>query len=91
MSTFKERARLEEALSSESGQQQLAIRTFKVQLNKQTEQLNALQGQLERAKLEKDEKRQAALKVQRSLVRPSVRPQTCSISFTDQTTTRAIK
>ena len=71
MSTFKERARLEEALSSESGQQQLAVRTFKVQLNKQTEQLNALQGQLEQAKREKDEKRQAALEVQRSLARPS--------------------
>ena len=65
MSTFKERARLEEALSSESGQQQLAVRTFKVQLNKQIEQLNALQGQLEQAKREKDEKRQAAFQVRR--------------------------
>lgn len=59
----KEKARLEEALSSESGQQQLAIRTYKIQLTKQTERLHALQTSVEQAKVNKEEKRNIALEV----------------------------
>jgi hypothetical protein len=59
----KEKARLEEALSSESGQQLLAIRTFRVQLSKQTERINTLQMNLEQAQNKKEEKKNAALEV----------------------------
>jgi hypothetical protein len=65
---LKEKARLEEALLSENGQQQLAIRTFKVQLNKQTERRNALQMNIEQAKIKKEEKRNAALEVKIELI-----------------------
>jgi hypothetical protein len=60
---LKEKARLEEALLSENGQQQLAIRTFKIQLNKQIERQNSLQTQIEEAKKRKEEKRNLALQV----------------------------
>jgi hypothetical protein len=65
---LKEKARLEEALLSENGQQQLAIRTFKVQLNKQIERRNALQMNIEQAKIKKEEKRNAALEVKIELI-----------------------
>lgn len=60
---MKEKARLEEALLSESGQQQLAIRTFKVQLNKQLERIAALQKSIEEMQNKKEDKKQAALEV----------------------------
>ncbi|CAF0725890.1 unnamed protein product [Rotaria sp. Silwood1] len=59
----KEKARLEEALLSENGQQQLAIRTFKIQLNKQTEKINTLQNLIEQTKIQKEEKRNLALEI----------------------------
>ncbi|CAF3903302.1 unnamed protein product [Rotaria sp. Silwood2] len=59
----KEKARLEEALLSESGQQQLAIRTFKVQLNKQTERINTLQKNIEELQNKKEETKNSALEV----------------------------
>jgi hypothetical protein len=60
---LKEKTRLEEALLSENGQQQLALRTFKIQLNKQIERINTLQIQIEQTKIQKDEKRTTALQV----------------------------
>ena len=59
----KEKARLEEILLSEGGQQQLALRTYKVQLNKQTEKIQNLQNELEQMKKEKEEKRNLALQI----------------------------
>ncbi|CAF1187164.1 unnamed protein product [Adineta steineri] len=59
----KEKARLEEALLSENGQQQLAIRTFKIQLKKQIERKNLLQTQIEQIKIQKEEKRNSALQI----------------------------
>ncbi|CAF1116701.1 unnamed protein product [Rotaria sordida] len=59
----KEKVRLEEALLSENGQQQLAIRTFKIQLNKQIEKINTLQNLIEQTKIQKDEKRNLALEI----------------------------
>ncbi|CAF3910488.1 unnamed protein product [Rotaria sp. Silwood2] len=59
----KEKARIEEALLSENGQQQLAMRTFKLQLNKQTEKINTLQNLIEQAKIQKEEKRNLALEI----------------------------
>ncbi|CAF1612104.1 unnamed protein product [Adineta ricciae] len=56
----KEKARLEEAFSSESGQQLLAIRTFKVQLNKQTERKQILQTNIEQAQSKKEQTFKAA-------------------------------
>lgn len=60
---FKEKGRLEEALSSENGQQQLAIRTYKIQLNKQKEKINSLQNLIEQMKIKKEEEKNAALEV----------------------------
>ncbi|UJR25743.1 hypothetical protein I4U23_007093 [Adineta vaga] len=59
----KEKLRLQEAFLSESGQQQLAIRTYKVQMNKQTERLNHLKIEIEQAKKQKEEKRNQALEI----------------------------
>ncbi|UJR23182.1 hypothetical protein I4U23_026201 [Adineta vaga] len=59
----KEKARLEEALSSESGQQQLAIRTFKVQLNKQNERMQTLETNIEQAQNKKEQTKNAALAI----------------------------
>ncbi|CAF0846231.1 unnamed protein product [Rotaria sp. Silwood1] len=59
----KEKARLEEALLSESGQQQLAMRTFKVQLIKQTERINNLQKNIEELQNKKEETKNSALEV----------------------------
>lgn len=59
----KEKARLEEALLSEGGQQQLKIRTLKIQINKQTEKIKSLQDLIEQAKIKKEEKRNLALQV----------------------------
>jgi hypothetical protein len=64
----KEKARLEEALLSESGQQQLAIRTFKVQLNKQNERLNILQMNVEQAQNKKEQTKNAALEVKKIFI-----------------------
>ena len=60
---LQEKARLEEALSSESGQQQLAIRTYRIQLNKQNERLNALQASIEQAQNKKEQTRTTAVEV----------------------------
>ncbi len=60
---FKEKARLEEALLSESGQQQLAIRTFKVQLSKQNERLNTLQMNVDQAQNKKEAAKTSAHEV----------------------------
>ncbi|CAF1682034.1 unnamed protein product [Rotaria magnacalcarata] len=59
----KEKARLEETLLSESGQQQLALRTFKIQISKQTEKINTLQNLIEQTKIKKEEKRNSALEI----------------------------
>ncbi|CAF3800832.1 unnamed protein product [Adineta steineri] len=59
----KEKARLEEALLSESGQQQLALRTFKVQLNKQNERINTLQMNIEQTQNKKEQKKNSALEI----------------------------
>ncbi|CAF1096705.1 unnamed protein product, partial [Adineta ricciae] len=59
----KEKQRLQEALLSESGQQQLAIRTYKIQLSKQSERMHTLQIEIERAKKEKEEKKYQALEI----------------------------
>lgn len=59
----KEKARLEEALSSESGQQQLAIRTYKIQVNKQNERLNALQASIEQAQTKRDQVKGSATNI----------------------------
>jgi len=63
----KEKARLEEALLSENGQQQLAIRTFKVQLNKQAERMNTLQTNIEQAQNKKEETKNSALKLNNNM------------------------
>jgi len=60
---LKEKSRLEEALLSENGQQQLAIRTYKIQLNKQATRINLLQNQIEQIKIKKEEKRNIALEI----------------------------
>ncbi|CAF1227939.1 unnamed protein product [Rotaria magnacalcarata] len=59
----KEKARLEEALLSESGQQQLAIRTFKVQLNKQLERIDKLQKNIDELQNKKEQTKTSALEV----------------------------
>jgi ribosomal protein S15P/S13E len=41
----------------------LAIRTYKIQLNKQTERINTLQNQIEQTKKQKEEKRNLALEI----------------------------
>ena len=61
--SWKEKQRLQEAILSESGQQQLAIRTYKIQLSKQNERMHTLQIEIERAKKEKEEKKIQALEV----------------------------
>lgn len=61
----KEKARLEEALQSESGQQQLAIRTYRVQLGKQNDRLNTLQTNIGQAQEKKEQARKTAVKVRR--------------------------
>jgi len=61
--TSKEKARLEEALSSESGQQQLAIRTYKIQANKQNERINTLQTSIEQAQGKRDQVKSSATDV----------------------------
>lgn len=61
--TSKEKARLEEALSSESGQQQLAIRTYKIQANKQNERINTLQTSIEQAQGKRDQVKGSATDV----------------------------
>ncbi len=48
---------------SENGQQQYAIRTYKIQLNKQNERINLLQNQIEQIKIRKEEKRNLALEI----------------------------
>lgn len=55
---------MEEALLSESGQQQLAIRTYRVQLNKQNERINALQTSIEQALGKREEAKNTAVEVQ---------------------------
>ena len=62
-SSVQERARLEEALLSEGGQQQLAIRTYKIQLNKQAEKIENLQNQIEQLRLQREEKRSLAVEI----------------------------
>ena len=57
---------MEEALLSESGQQQLAIRTYRVQLNKQNERINALQTSIEQALGKREEAKNTAVEVQYS-------------------------
>jgi len=57
----KEKLRLEECLLTESGQQQLAIRTYKVQLNQQNQRIDLLQKQIEHSKQIKDEKKALAV------------------------------
>lgn len=57
----KEKLRLEESLLTENGQQQLAIRTYKVQLNQQNQRINSLQNQIELSKQIKDEKKALAV------------------------------
>ncbi|CAF3672386.1 unnamed protein product [Rotaria socialis] len=59
----KEKARLEEALLSEGGQQQLAIRTFKVQLNKQLERIGKLQKDIDELQNRKEQTKNSALEV----------------------------
>ncbi|CAF3519053.1 unnamed protein product [Rotaria socialis] len=59
----KEKARLKETLLSESGQQQLALRTFKIQISKQTEKINTLQNLIEQTKIQKEGKRNSALEI----------------------------
>ncbi|CAF3465806.1 unnamed protein product [Rotaria socialis] len=59
----KEKARLEEALLSEGGQQQLAIRTFKVQLNKQLERIGKLQKDIDELQNKKEQTKNSALEV----------------------------
>ncbi len=41
----------------------MAIRTYKIQLNKQTERINTLQNQIEQTKKQKEEKRNLALEI----------------------------
>lgn len=60
---LKEKARLEESLLTEGGQQQFAIRTYKIQLNKQTEKINQLQNQIGEIKTKKEDKRNIALEI----------------------------
>lgn len=60
---YEEKVRLEETLLSENGQQQLALRTYKIQLNKQTEQMQTLQNQIEQTKTKREEKRNLALEI----------------------------
>ena len=60
---FQEKARLEEALLSESGQQQLAIRTFRIQLSKQTERMNTLKANIQQAQDKKEQMRNSAVEV----------------------------
>ena len=59
----KEKARLEQALQSESGQQQLAIRTYRVQLGKQNDRLNTLQTNIGQAQDKKEQARNTAVQV----------------------------
>ena len=47
--TSKEKARLEEALSSESGQQQLAIRTYKTENTELEDEINKLEVRINAA------------------------------------------
>ena len=60
---IKEKTHLKEMILSENGQQLLAIRTYKIQLNKQIQQIDTLKNHLEQTKIRKEEKRNMALEV----------------------------
>lgn len=86
---MKEKARLEEALQSESGQQQLAIRTYRIQLSKQIDRINTLNSNVEQAKDKRETLKIAAQDVRRTNV---VLLKHCLVSFRkDQRTIRKIE
>jgi hypothetical protein len=59
----KEKHRLDEMLLTDNGQQQLAMRTFRIQLSQQSNRINTLHNAIEQVQREKNDKRHAALEV----------------------------
>lgn len=65
LNEFQEKLRLEEAMTSESGQQVLAIRTYRVQLNKQNERIEDLKEKIIDAQKRRDEAKRRAIEVRK--------------------------